>query len=178
MPTYGAPSSGEAISLISAPVEGVADCVVFPKEHARSTRAIAAACAAAAGVSGAYLAAQIMPERDFAWALVIALAFIGGLLSTWSPCGYSSLCLLRPVGRYSVRSLIRWTPTLSCARAWIYVWGRSARRCAQFDGIPFGLLRRIDGCLRGPRSSWPPLWRAPAWIPARPLPAAQGPGAA
>jgi cytochrome c biogenesis protein CcdA len=40
------------------------------------------------------------------------LAFAGGLLSTWSPCGYSSLSLLRPHGRYSIQSVTHWIPTL------------------------------------------------------------------
>ncbi|CAO4132513.1 Methylamine utilization protein MauF [Methylorubrum extorquens] len=41
----------------------------------------------------------------------MGLSFIGGLLSTWSPCGYSSLCLLRPVGPYSTRSIAKYSPT-------------------------------------------------------------------
>jgi hypothetical protein len=43
---------------------------------------------------------------------VAVLAFAGGLLSTWSPCGYSSLSTLRPAGAYSARSVILWTPAL------------------------------------------------------------------
>jgi cytochrome c biogenesis protein CcdA len=43
--------------------------------------------------------------------LFVVLAFTGGLLSTWSPCGYSSLSLLRPAGRYSLSSVARWAPT-------------------------------------------------------------------
>ena len=43
--------------------------------------------------------------------MFLVLTFIGGLLSTWSPCGYSSLSLLRPAGKYSLGSVIRWTPT-------------------------------------------------------------------
>ncbi len=43
--------------------------------------------------------------------MFLALTFIGGLLSTWSPCGYSSLSLLRPAGKYSFGSVARWTPT-------------------------------------------------------------------
>jgi cytochrome c biogenesis protein CcdA len=43
--------------------------------------------------------------------LFVVLAFVGGLLSTWSPCGYSSLSLLRPAGRYSLGSVARWAPT-------------------------------------------------------------------
>lgn len=43
--------------------------------------------------------------------MFLALTLIGGFLSTWSPCGYSSLSLLRPAGNYSLRSVVRWTPT-------------------------------------------------------------------
>lgn len=41
------------------------------------------------------------------------LAFVGGLLSTWSPCGYSSLSLLRPAGPYGAAAVGRWLPTLA-----------------------------------------------------------------
>jgi len=41
----------------------------------------------------------------------VLMALVGGVLSTWSPCGYSSLSLLRPAGRYSLRTVTRWTPT-------------------------------------------------------------------
>ena len=44
-------------------------------------------------------------------AMFFVLTFVGGLLSTWSPCGYSSLSLLRPAGKYSFGSVARWTPT-------------------------------------------------------------------
>lgn len=43
--------------------------------------------------------------------MFLAMTLIGGFLSTWSPCGYSSLSLLRPAGNYSLRSVARWTPT-------------------------------------------------------------------
>lgn len=43
--------------------------------------------------------------------MFLVMTFIGGLLSTWSPCGYSSLSLLRPAGKYSMGSVVRWTPT-------------------------------------------------------------------
>lgn len=42
--------------------------------------------------------------------LLCLVAFAGGLLSTWSPCGYSSLSLLRPSGNYSVSSVALWVP--------------------------------------------------------------------
>ncbi|MEX2517372.1 MAG: cytochrome c biogenesis protein CcdA [Gammaproteobacteria bacterium] len=42
--------------------------------------------------------------------LLCLVAFAGGVLSTWSPCGYSSLSLLRPSGTYSVSSVASWVP--------------------------------------------------------------------
>ncbi|WP_305809681.1 cytochrome c biogenesis protein CcdA [Hyphomicrobium sp. 99] len=51
------------------------------------------------------------PQTMFA--LFVPFAVAGGLLSTWSPCGYSSICLLRPNGRWSARSVARWMPTLA-----------------------------------------------------------------
>ena len=44
--------------------------------------------------------------------LLCLIAFLGGLLSTWSPCGYSSLSLLRPAQPYGAASVARWLPTL------------------------------------------------------------------
>jgi hypothetical protein len=44
--------------------------------------------------------------------LLCLAAFAGGVLSTWSPCGYSSLSLLRPAGAYSASSVALWIPAL------------------------------------------------------------------
>ncbi len=65
-------------------------------------------------VAGTYAASQLVATSPYTGALTIAafLAFAGGLLSTWSPCGYSSLSLLRPHGRYSIQSVTHWIPTL------------------------------------------------------------------
>lgn len=54
--------------------------------------------------------------------ILCLIAFLGGLLSTWSPCGYSSLSLLRPAEPYGPASLGRWLPTLA-AHAVGYVAG-------------------------------------------------------
>ncbi len=54
--------------------------------------------------------------------LLCLVAFVGGLLSTWSPCGYSSLSLLRPAEPYSLTSLAQWLPTFG-AHALGYVIG-------------------------------------------------------
>jgi len=105
------PSIGDSIHGANTHVEGVADCVFFPKEQSIFARAASFSIAAAAGIAGGYFAAQVMPEQDVAWRMLAGLAFLGGLLSTWSPCGYSSLCLLRPAGRYSANTVMRWLPT-------------------------------------------------------------------
>lgn len=100
-------ASRPAAPRFDASGESVADCVVFPQEHSTLLRAGVLAGSAVLGSSAAYAAGF---QGGHASAILIGLAFCGGLLSTWSPCGYSSLCLLRPVGRYSARSLARFTP--------------------------------------------------------------------
>ncbi|MCS6877788.1 MAG: methylamine utilization protein MauF [Geminicoccaceae bacterium] len=60
--------------------------------------------------AGAALGAA-SPASDLAPALLLGLAFAGGLLSTWSPCGYSSLATLRPWGVWSPRAVAGWLPT-------------------------------------------------------------------
>jgi len=66
-------------------------------------------------VGAGVLAGVLLPgsaAESLALPLLCLIAFIGGLLSTWSPCGYSSLSLLRPAEPYGLSSLIRWSPTL------------------------------------------------------------------
>ncbi|WP_328286675.1 methylamine utilization protein MauF [Paracoccus aminophilus] len=46
------------------------------------------------------------------WAVIGVAALAGGVLSTWSPCGYSSISLLRPNGR-GVKAAIGWLPTFA-----------------------------------------------------------------
>ncbi len=61
------------------------------------------------------LAGHLLPTSGIetsALSVLCLIAFIGGLLSTWSPCGYSSLSLLRPAEPYGLASLGRWLPTL------------------------------------------------------------------
>jgi cytochrome c biogenesis protein CcdA len=98
----GAPRSG---SFEPAAVE-VPDVLVPRRAWSLAGRSALAvgslACGAAWGA-----AADPSP-----WALLIVLAFVGGLLSTWSPCGYSSLATLRPWGRWSIRAVAGWLPTL------------------------------------------------------------------
>lgn len=94
-------------SHAQATAESISDCVVFPKKRSTAARVGILAGAAFVGAAGAYVAG---PQNGLTTWLLLGSAFCGGLLSTWSPCGYSSLCLLRPVGHYSMRSLARFTP--------------------------------------------------------------------
>jgi hypothetical protein len=84
----------------------------FPAKTSRGIRLLLATFGLAAG---AYTARVLLATEEHSNALLLAsvLAFFGGLLSTWSPCGYSSLSLLRPQGHYSVRSVMHWIPTLA-----------------------------------------------------------------
>lgn len=93
-------------------VERVADATFFAEPRSRTTRFFLMALSAAAGAVGAlHLASGVALETAMLW-LLVPIAFAGGLLSTWSPCGYSSVCLLRPNGRYSLGSVVAWMPTL------------------------------------------------------------------
>lgn len=67
--------------------------------------------AAVLGVAGGNMMASQMANVDALTWMFVVLALVGGFLSTWSPCGYSSLSLLRPAGRYSFGSVVRWAPT-------------------------------------------------------------------
>lgn len=93
-------------------VESVPDATEFAVPRSKALRTGLMALSAVAGAVGAYLFAAGVPlETAMMW-LLLAMAFAGGLLSTWSPCGYSSVCLLRPNGTYSVKAALAWTPTL------------------------------------------------------------------
>lgn len=96
---------------VSMHSEGVADCLVFAQEHSGRTRLVGLVGAALAGAAGAAFIVRLDAQASTLPALILGFSFAGGLLSTWSPCGYSSLCLLRPVGRYSRSALVKYTPT-------------------------------------------------------------------
>lgn len=111
MATLASSSERDVVSLVPDLGEGVADCVTFPQERSRPIRLGVLATAAIAGLAGAALSSAALDRTEIVSALLLALAVAGGLLSTWSPCGYSSLSLLRPIGRYSAHSLAGFTPT-------------------------------------------------------------------
>ena len=65
----------------------------------------------AAGLGAAAGLSFVIDGRSPPLLLLLCLtAFAGGLLSTWSPCGYSSLSLLRPAGAYNASSVALWIP--------------------------------------------------------------------
>lgn len=90
---------------------GVPDCTLFPDGYSRSRRLGILIASALAGVAGGAALAATPDNAAALWGLMGASAVAGGLLSTWSPCGYSSISLLRPNGRTTVRSVLGWLPT-------------------------------------------------------------------
>lgn len=90
--------------------ESVADAVPQSAAYSVSRRILIIGGAAAAGVGTAMLApvteGGLIP-------LFCVLAFLGGLLSTWSPCGYSSLSLLRIDPPHNSSAVARWLPTMT-----------------------------------------------------------------
>ncbi len=94
-------------------VEGVADAVTFSKPQSAASRVALMLMSGAIGGAIGVFGPQYFPEAQIALWLVAGVTLMGGLLSTWSPCGYSSLCLLRPNGSYSAKSVLRYLPTLT-----------------------------------------------------------------
>jgi hypothetical protein len=118
--TYQNPPSDLLIDLEE--IERVPDAHYFATPRSKLERVALMATSAAAGVLAVYFfTANAALHMSLTW-LLVALAFAGGLLSTWSPCGYSSICLLRPNGRYSSRAVAEWMPTLA-AHAVGYIAG-------------------------------------------------------
>ena len=96
----------------SVPLHRVEDQTSFPSATPLRTRVAAGVLALIVGGVAAHLALRGGAGVDIVTIGLVVLAFAGGLLSTWSPCGYSSLSTLRPAGAYGVRSVMRWTPAL------------------------------------------------------------------
>ena len=91
-----------AISRSSQPYAAetcVPDAYHFSKTQSTGTRFIMMLTAVASGVFAGRVMHSTMSIEMALTGLFVLLAFVGGLLSTWSPCGYSSLSLLRPAGR-------------------------------------------------------------------------------
>lgn len=101
-----------ARTLPQSGVDHVDDVTTFAEPWSRAARFALMTFALLAGAAGGlYFGAGVPLQTAMLWLLVPA-AFAGGLLSTWSPCGYSSVCLLRPSGVYSLRAMTAWLPTL------------------------------------------------------------------
>lgn len=89
---------------------GVIDQNQFPGLAGRLIRMSLVVLGVSTGIYAGFLMsatgsqAMLMP-------FMLVLAFAGGLLSTWSPCGYSSLSLLRPWGEHGNKQVIGWLPT-------------------------------------------------------------------
>lgn len=103
--TYNPTSQGDA------GVTCIPDAVNFSKTRSTGARFALMLSAIALGVAGgSFFSTQTSSVLALNWMFVV-FALVGGFLSTWSPCGYSSLSLLRPAGQYSLGSVARWTPT-------------------------------------------------------------------
>jgi len=87
--------------------QSVPDCVFFPERSSRTARLLVAAAAVVSGLAmGSTLeSGHVMP-------LLLVAALCGGVLSTWSPCGYSSISLLRPSGKGG-QALMRFLPVFA-----------------------------------------------------------------
>ena len=92
--------------------EGVPDCLIFAEEFSRPVRLAILAASAVAGVAGGTLLAGAADTTAALWGTLGVAAVAGGVLSTWSPCGYSSISLLRPTGR-GAKAVAEWLPTFA-----------------------------------------------------------------
>jgi len=98
-------------STQGATVACVPDAISFAEPRSATKRFLTMAVALGAGfIGGSFLETQ-MTMSSALTLLFVVFALAGGFLSTWSPCGYSSLSLLRPAGRYTFGSVVRWSPT-------------------------------------------------------------------
>lgn len=91
---------------------GVPDCQVFAEGFSGTARAAILAASAIAGAAGGLAMAGAPDSRAAVWGVLGVSAIAGGVLSTWSPCGYSSISLLRPSGR-GAKAVVDWLPTFA-----------------------------------------------------------------
>ena len=126
-------------------VAGVQDCTVFPDSYSRVSRAFVLGSSLIVGGASGLVLRGLPDLAAGLWGVIGAAAFAGGLLSTWSPCGYSSISLLRPTGR-GLRALRGWVPTFAAHGAG-YAVGALALG-ALLGGI--GALLGFSGLATGP----------------------------
>jgi len=91
---------------------GVPDCQIFAEGFSRPARLAILACSALAGVVGGVALSGAADMTAAIWGTLGVTAVAGGVLSTWSPCGYSSISLLRPIGK-GARAVRDWLPTFA-----------------------------------------------------------------
>lgn len=91
---------------------GVADCIIFPDQFSTPKRLAILTASLAAGVAGGVALKGAAEPGQALWLVIGAAAVAGGLLSTWSPCGYSSISLLRANGR-GIKAAVGWLPTFA-----------------------------------------------------------------
>ena len=89
---------------------GVIDQNQFPGLAARIIRISLVALGLTTGLYGGVMMSAT-GSQVLLMPLMLVLAFAGGLLSTWSPCGYSSLSLLRPWDKHDSKQVLAWVPT-------------------------------------------------------------------
>jgi len=101
------------LPLLSEPgVARIPDALHFSESKPLKVRlALFLSALVVGGGAGMALHVSALPVNTGLSGLCVLIALVGGVLSTWSPCGYSSLSLLRPAGLYSARAVARWTPT-------------------------------------------------------------------
>ena len=98
------------INEFPAATEGVPDCISFPQPFSRAARLALLVAGALAGAAGGL--ALKGAGGPALWTVVGLAAVAGGLLSTWSPCGYSSISLLRQTGR-GAKAVMGFLPTFA-----------------------------------------------------------------
>lgn len=91
---------------------GVPDCQVFAEGFSRPARLAILAASALAGVAGGVALSGAADMTAAIWGTLGTAAVAGGVLSTWSPCGYSSISLLRPIGK-GAKAVRDWLPTFA-----------------------------------------------------------------
>lgn len=100
----------EEILTAASDDNAVPDCTYFPEAYSTGKRAFVLLFSGLAGAMGGLAILGADAPLTALWAVIGIAVFAGGLLSTWSPCGYSSISLLRPdAGRSGAK--LAWLPT-------------------------------------------------------------------
>ena len=97
---------------IAADRDEVPDCVVFPDQLSAPARLGVLAAGLAAGIAGGFALKGAADPGQALWGVIGLAAVAGGVLSTWSPCGYSSISLLRASGK-GLRAAVGYIPTFA-----------------------------------------------------------------